>query len=125
MEYLRWWKQRHKTPAFVCLRRKEPKEEIIEEPEEASSVLSSFGRDLTQAARDNKLDPVIGRDDEIRNVIRILTRKTKNNPVLDIKNDNTKDTASPIKLLQNPKKIKNTFILTSIKNAFNNPLINL
>ena len=56
--------------------------EIIEEPEEASSVLAQFGRDLTQAARDNKLDPVIGRDDEIRNVIRILTRKTKNNPVL-------------------------------------------
>ncbi len=54
----------------------------IEEPEEVSSVLASFGRDLTQAARDNKLDPVIGRDDEIRNVIRILTRKTKNNPVL-------------------------------------------
>ena len=56
--------------------------EITEGPEEASSVLASFGRDLTQAARDNKLDPVIGRDDEIRNVIRILTRKTKNNPVL-------------------------------------------
>ena len=55
---------------------------VQEEPEEASSVLSNFGRDLTQAARDNKLDPVIGRDDEIRNVIRILTRKTKNNPVL-------------------------------------------
>ena len=55
---------------------------ISDEPEEASSVLLSFGRDLTQAARDNKLDPVIGRDDEIRNVIRILTRKTKNNPVL-------------------------------------------
>ena len=54
----------------------------LEEPEEVSSVLASFGRDLTQAARDNKLDPVIGRDDEIRNVIRILTRKTKNNPVL-------------------------------------------
>ena len=58
------------------------KADIVEEPEEASSVLASFGRDLTQAARDNKLDPVIGRDDEIRNVIRILTRKTKNNPVL-------------------------------------------
>ena len=56
--------------------------QVVEEPEEITSVLTNFGRDLTQAARDNKLDPVIGRDDEIRNVIRILTRKTKNNPVL-------------------------------------------
>ena len=55
---------------------------LEENQENASEALSSFGRDLTQAARDNKLDPVIGRDDEIRNVIRILTRKTKNNPVL-------------------------------------------
>ncbi len=53
-----------------------------ENPEETYDVLEKFGRDLTKAARDNKLDPVIGRDEEIRNVIRILTRKTKNNPVL-------------------------------------------
>jgi len=51
-------------------------------PEETYDALSKFGRDLTASARQNKLEPVIGRDDEIRNVIRILTRKTKNNPVL-------------------------------------------
>jgi len=51
-------------------------------PEETYDALSKFGRDLTNFARQNKLEPVIGRDDEIRNVIRILTRKTKNNPVL-------------------------------------------
>ncbi len=51
-------------------------------PEETYDALSKFGRDLTVQARQNKLEPVIGRDDEIRNVIRILTRKTKNNPVL-------------------------------------------
>ncbi len=44
--------------------------------------LEKFGRDITNAAKDNKIDPIIGRDDEIRNVIRILSRKTKNNPVL-------------------------------------------
>ena len=51
-------------------------------PEQTYDALSKFGRDLTAFARQNKLEPVIGRDDEIRNVIRILTRKTKNNPVL-------------------------------------------
>lgn len=51
-------------------------------PEDTYDVLNKFGRDLTEAAKQNKLDPVIGRDDEIRNVIRILTRKTKNNPCL-------------------------------------------
>lgn len=51
-------------------------------PEGTYDALSKFGRDLTAYARQNKLEPVIGRDDEIRNVIRILTRKTKNNPVL-------------------------------------------
>lgn len=54
---------------------------ILEE-DETSEVLNKFGKDLTELAKQNKLDPVIGRDDEIRNVIRILTRKTKNNPVL-------------------------------------------
>ena len=44
--------------------------------------LGKFGKNLTELAKNNKLEPVIGRDDEIRNVIRILTRKTKNNPVL-------------------------------------------
>ena len=45
-------------------------------------LLAKFGKNLTELAKENKLEPVIGRDDEIRNVIRILTRKTKNNPVL-------------------------------------------
>ena len=44
--------------------------------------MKKYGSNLTELARQNKLDPVIGRDDEIRNVIRILSRKTKNNPVL-------------------------------------------
>lgn len=51
-------------------------------PEDTYGALEKFGRDLVQAARDGKLDPVIGRDEEIRRVIRILSRKTKNNPVL-------------------------------------------
>jgi ATP-dependent Clp protease ATP-binding subunit ClpB len=51
-------------------------------PEETYEALSRYGRDLVEAARSGKLDPVIGRDEEIRRVIRILSRKTKNNPVL-------------------------------------------
>ena len=51
-------------------------------PEDTYNVLKKYGQDLTQMARDQKLDPVIGRDEEIRNVIRILSRKTKNNPCL-------------------------------------------
>ena len=51
-------------------------------PEETYNVLKKYGRDLTEAARAQKLDPVIGRDEEIRNVIRILSRKSKNNPCL-------------------------------------------
>ncbi|MBR1740189.1 MAG: ATP-dependent chaperone ClpB [Ruminococcus sp.] len=51
-------------------------------PEETYDVLKKYGQDLVELARKNKLDPVIGRDAEIRNVIRILSRKTKNNPVL-------------------------------------------
>ena len=53
-----------------------------EEKEESTDILDKFGKNLTEMAKANKLDPVIGRDDEIRNVIRILTRKTKNNPVI-------------------------------------------
>ena len=53
-----------------------------ENPEETYDVLSKYGQDLVERARAGKLDPVIGRDNEIRNVIRILSRKTKNNPVL-------------------------------------------
>ena len=51
-------------------------------PEDTYDVLNKYGADLVERARENKIDPVIGRDAEIRNVIRILSRKTKNNPVL-------------------------------------------
>ncbi|MBR2968812.1 MAG: ATP-dependent chaperone ClpB [Clostridia bacterium] len=51
-------------------------------PEDSYEALSKYGTDLTERARTHKTDPVIGRDEEIRNVIRILSRKTKNNPVL-------------------------------------------
>ncbi len=51
-------------------------------PEDTYEALEKFGADLVQRARDKKMDPVIGRDEEIRNLIRILSRKTKNNPVL-------------------------------------------
>ena len=51
-------------------------------PEDTYDVLNKYGTDLVERARQHKLDPVIGRDEEIRNVIRILSRKTKNNPVL-------------------------------------------
>ncbi|WP_274953828.1 ATP-dependent chaperone ClpB [Angelakisella massiliensis] len=53
-----------------------------ENPEDTYDVLAKYGQDLVERARNHKLDPVIGRDSEIRNVIRILSRKTKNNPVL-------------------------------------------
>ena len=53
-----------------------------ENPEDTYDVLNKYGQDLVERARTGKLDPVIGRDEEIRNVIRILSRKTKNNPVL-------------------------------------------
>ena len=51
-------------------------------PEETYDSLKKYGQDLVERAREQKLDPIIGRDDEIRNVVRILSRKTKNNPVL-------------------------------------------
>ncbi|HZQ27247.1 MAG TPA: Clp protease N-terminal domain-containing protein, partial [Acidimicrobiales bacterium] len=51
-------------------------------PEEQYQALEKYGRDLTEEARKGKLDPVIGRDEEIRRVIQVLSRRTKNNPVL-------------------------------------------
>ena len=51
-------------------------------PEDSYEVLEKYGRDLVQMARDGKLDPVIGRDEEIRHTVQILSRRTKNNPVL-------------------------------------------
>ncbi len=53
-----------------------------QQPEDAYQSLEKFGRDLTDAARKGRLDPVIGRDEEIRRVIQVLSRRTKNNPVL-------------------------------------------
>jgi ATP-dependent Clp protease ATP-binding subunit ClpB len=53
-----------------------------QDPESKYQALAKFGRDLTEAARSGKLDPVVGRDEEIRRVIQVLSRRTKNNPVL-------------------------------------------
>src|SRR2546421_1370 len=53
-----------------------------QDPEDTYKALEKFGVDLTKSARDGKLDPVIGRDAEIRRVIQVLSRRTKNNPVL-------------------------------------------
>lgn len=55
---------------------------VNDNPEATYDTLTKYGFDMVERARDQKLDPVIGRDSEIRNVIRILSRKTKNNPVL-------------------------------------------
>ncbi len=55
---------------------------VSDNPEATYEALQKYGHDLVREARENKLDPVIGRDEEIRRVIRILSRKTKNNPVL-------------------------------------------
>ena len=55
---------------------------VSDNPEATYDTLNKYGQDLVDRAREQKLDPVIGRDEEIRNVIRILSRKTKNNPVL-------------------------------------------
>ena len=53
-----------------------------QDPESKYQALAKFGRDLTELARTGKLDPVVGRDEEIRRVIQVLSRRTKNNPVL-------------------------------------------
>ncbi|AME09464.1 MULTISPECIES: ATP-dependent Clp protease ATP-binding subunit [Gemella] len=58
------------------------KKVMNENPENNYEVLEKYGRDLVDEAKNGKIDPVIGRDEEIRNVVRILSRKTKNNPVL-------------------------------------------
>jgi len=54
----------------------------FQENDSLKNVLEKYGRDITKNVSDNKVDPVIGRDEEVRNIIRILSRKTKNNPVL-------------------------------------------
>src|SRR5207244_8920304 len=53
-----------------------------QDPEGSYQALEKYGRDLTALAESGKLDPVVGRDDEIRRVIQVLSRRTKNNPVL-------------------------------------------
>ena len=58
------------------------KRQVSDNPEATYDTLNKYGEDLVEKARNQKLDPVIGRDEEIRNIIRILSRKTKNNPVL-------------------------------------------
>ncbi|OON88311.1 ATP-dependent chaperone ClpB [Oribacterium sp. C9] len=55
---------------------------VSDNPEDVYDTLNKYGYEMVQGAREQKLDPIIGRDDEIRNIIRILSRKTKNNPVL-------------------------------------------
>ena len=55
---------------------------MYQQDQDNRKPLEKYGFDLVERAREQKLDPVIGRDEEIRNVIRILSRKTKNNPVL-------------------------------------------
>ena len=52
------------------------------DPESKYQALEKFGRDLTDMARRSKVDPVVGRDEEIRRVVQVLSRRTKNNPVL-------------------------------------------
>jgi ATP-dependent Clp protease ATP-binding subunit ClpB len=59
-----------------------PQNPAAQPPEEEQSPLERFGRDLTEVAEQGKLDPVIGRDEEIRRVVQVLSRRTKNNPVL-------------------------------------------
>ena len=77
-------RQFHLTkPAIQASIRKNRKQNVTtDNPEEGYKSLEKFGRDLTAAARAGKLDPVIGRDEEIRRTIEILSRRTKNNPVL-------------------------------------------
>ncbi len=67
------------TQALAQLR---PDPITLADPEGSFEALSKYGRDLTEVAREGKLDPVIGRDNEIRRVIQVLSRRTKNNPVL-------------------------------------------
>ena len=71
-----------KSAFLVELKKVKTDRVTSDEPENTYDVLSKYGFDLVERAKQQKLDPVIGRDNEIRNVIRILSRKTKNNPVL-------------------------------------------
>jgi len=72
----------HAALATAVERVRGPHRVTSKTPEDTFQALERFGRDLTAEARDGRLDPVIGRDDEIRRVIQVLSRRTKNNPVL-------------------------------------------
>src|SRR3954466_13489005 len=72
----------HEAPAKAGAAGRGPHQVTDQNPEDKVQALEKFGRDLTAAAGEGKLDPVIGRDDEIRRVIQVLSRRTKNNPVL-------------------------------------------
>jgi ATP-dependent Clp protease ATP-binding subunit ClpB len=72
----------HETLGQAIAEVRGPHRVTDQSPEDKFQALEKYGRDLTAAARDGKLDPVIGRDDEIRRVIQVLSRRTKNNPVL-------------------------------------------
>ena len=71
-----------KTKFLTALKNIRSATDKNEETDDSYDVLSKFGKNVTELAKQNRLNPVIGRDEEIRNVIRILSRKTKNNPVL-------------------------------------------
>src|SRR3954471_62849 len=72
----------HEALAKAAAEVRGPHQVTDQNPEDKVQALEKFGRDLTAAAGEGKLDPVIGRDDEIRRVIQVLSRRTKNNPVL-------------------------------------------
>jgi len=69
-------------PAFVRWQHGQPQPWVSPEALPSGENLKRYSRDLTEAARQGKLDPVIGRDDEIRRTLQVLARRTKNNPVL-------------------------------------------
>ncbi len=72
-----------KDAVYAALREVRGDQQVTDQnPEEKYQALQRYGRDLTDLARKGKLDPVIGRDDEIRRVVQVLSRRTKNNPVL-------------------------------------------
>jgi ATP-dependent Clp protease ATP-binding subunit ClpB len=73
---------RHDALAAAVEEVRGPHRVTSQTPEDTFQALEKFGRDLTEEAREGRLDPVIGRDDEIRRVIQVLSRRTKNNPVL-------------------------------------------
>src|SRR5438067_1391432 len=73
----------HRDQVLAALAEVRGRQRVTDQnPEEKYQALERYGRDLTELARRGKLDPVIGRDDEIRRVIQVLSRRTKNNPVL-------------------------------------------